>query len=59
LLANNILCLFVRPQPEKYRPTQLVIMSPLGKLDLGDLHLFNPLAPFHDRGRNPKTPPAA
>ena len=48
LLANDFLCFFVRPQPEKHRLAQLVIMSPLGELDLGDKHGFYPLATFND-----------
>jgi hypothetical protein len=39
--------------------TKLVIVRPLGKLDLGDKYGFNPLATLHDRGRNAKTPSAS
>jgi hypothetical protein len=49
LFANNLISSFVTPQPEEYRLTKLVILRPLGKLDLGDQHGFNPVAPFHDR----------
>src|SRR5262245_2499314 len=58
LFANDILCLFVRPQPEKHRLTQLVIMSPLGELDLDDKRGFYPLATFHDRQANTLAPSA-
>jgi hypothetical protein len=37
---------------------KLVVECPLGKLDLGDQYGFNPMAAFHDRRRNPKTPSA-
>jgi hypothetical protein len=36
LFANDILCLFVRPQPEEDRLSQLSVVGPLGKLDMGD-----------------------
>jgi len=55
LFANDILCLFVRPQPEEDRLTKL---GPLGKLDLGDQYRFDPVAAFHHRLSNPKTPAA-
>jgi len=56
--TNDILSLFVGSQPKKHRLAQLVIMSPLGKLDLGNQHRFDPLAALHDDRCNPQAPPA-
>jgi hypothetical protein len=38
--------------------TELVVMCPLGKFDLGDKHRLDPLATLHDRPRDPKAPSA-
>jgi len=46
--TNHIFCLFVGPQSQEDRLTQLVIERPLRKLDLGDQYRLNPLATFHD-----------
>src|SRR5262245_59689894 len=58
LLTNDGLCLLVSPQPQENRLAKLVVVRPLGKLDLGDQHGFNPVAAFHHRGRYPETPSA-
>ena len=46
-LANNILWLFVSSQSLEDGLTKLVVAGPLGKLDLGDQHGFDPVALFH------------
>ena len=51
LFANDILCLFVSPQPEEDRLTKLVVECPHRKLDLGDQHGLEPLAALHHRRR--------
>jgi hypothetical protein len=51
--TNHILCLFVGPQSQEDRLTQLVIECPLGKLDLSDEYGSDPLATFHDRRCDP------
>ena len=56
LLANDILRLFVRPQPQEDRLAELVIQCPLGELDLGDQHGFKPMAALHHCRRNPHAP---
>jgi hypothetical protein len=56
LFTNDILCLFVGPQSEKDRLTKLVILRPLRELDLGDQYRFNPVATFHDCGRDALAP---
>jgi len=53
LLANNVLGLFVRSQPQKYWLAKLVIERPLGKLDLDDQKRFDPRAAPHHCRRNP------
>ena len=58
LFANDVFRLLIGSQPEKDRLTKLVIVSPLGKLDLGDKCRADPLARLRDRRRNPETPSA-
>jgi len=58
LFTNNFFWPFVGSQSEKHRLTKLVIVRPLGKLDLGDQHRLDPLATLHHRRRNPEAPSA-
>src|SRR6516162_9367489 len=53
-----MLCLLIGSQPKEHRLTKLVVVCPLGKLNLGDQHGFDPLAALHHRRRNPETPSA-
>ena len=50
LFSNDVFCLLVGSQAQKDRLTQLIIMGPLGELDLGDQHWIKPMAAF-DRQR--------
>ena len=56
LFTNDILWLFVSSQSQKDRLAQLAIVGPLGKLDLGDQHGFEPVAALHDRRSYPESP---
>jgi hypothetical protein len=56
LFTNHILRLFVGSQPKEYRLAQLVIERPLGELNLSAQNGSDPLAPFHDRGRDAQPP---
>ena len=58
LFANDVFRLLIGSQPEKDRLTKLVIVSPLGKLDLGDKCGADPLAALHYCRCNPEAPPA-
>jgi hypothetical protein len=40
---------FVALQAEKDGVTKRIVAGPLGELDLGDQHRFDPVATFHDR----------
>jgi hypothetical protein len=51
--ANHIFRLLVGAQSQEERLPKLVIMGPLGTLDLGNQHWVKPVAAFHDRWRNP------
>jgi hypothetical protein len=48
LFTHYILCFFVGPQSQKDGLTQLVIVRPLGELNLREQHGFDPVAAFHD-----------
>jgi hypothetical protein len=56
LFANDSLWVFVSPQSEEHRLTQLVVVRPLGKFNLSDEYGFDPLATFHDRRCDPLAP---
>jgi hypothetical protein len=45
---NDVLCQFVSAQSQEDGLAKLIVTSPLGKLDLGDQHGFDPVAAFHD-----------
>ena len=53
-----MLCLLIGSQPKEHRLTKLVVVCPLGKLDLGDQHRFKPVAAFHDCRCNSEAPSA-
>ena len=56
LFANDIFRLLVGSQTQEDRLSKLVVMCPLGKLDLGDQHRFDPNTAFHDFGDDALTP---
>jgi hypothetical protein len=58
LFPNDILCQLISAQPQEDRLTKLIVAGPLGKLYLGDQYRFDPLAAFHDCGRNALAPSA-
>ena len=58
LVANDIFRLFISSRSQEDRLTELVVMCPLGKFDLGNPDGFDPVAAFHDRRCNPEAPSA-
>ena len=45
LFANDLFGVFIGAQAQKDRLPQLVVVCPLGKLDLGDQHGLEPVRP--------------
>jgi hypothetical protein len=59
LFAHYILGLFVGPQSEEDRLTELIVARPLRELDLGDQYRFDPMATLHNGGRDALAPSAS